>query len=359
MYVTPIRLLHVRVTSVASQALWTDSSNPSDAFINYPYRWTVTFSVISQAHSDPSTRVPYYYAGLDIAVGDWFSNAVGGAAWQIVSITSANDTTVVVVVEDIDLFNTVSDPSGSASGAPANLIDGFIFQVGDDGLPILAPLVPLVITPQWQTDVISRFLFRNMTEKYYKVHQVSHGFTTGQLIKLTSAGTYALASAITDTVIGIVRDSAIPSADYFTYRPIGQVINNISPTLPGNPGDLIYLNPSVPGGYTNVAPASALQQPIYIRLETSSKGILLSRGSVLVGPQSPTTGVVYTLQYLNGVMSWVTTTGAVMGVSPSSLVFPNTPVGQSSTLSLTISNTGNAPLVISSITPSGDFTDNP
>ena len=276
MIITPIRLLQVHVTNVVAEATWTDSSNPSDPFINYPYKWTVTLSVNAQPHSDPSTTTPYFYTGTDIVVGDWFSNAVGGAAWQIVSITSATASTVVVVVQDIDLLNTVSDPTQSGSGGPPSLIQGFIFQIGEDGLPLLSPVPPLVITSQWQTDIIGRFRYRNMTQNHYEVIQIGNTFTSGQLISLTSDGTYVLATSIA-TAIGVVRDVTVPETGYFTYRPIGPIIKNISPALPGSPGSLIYLDPTTPGGYTATIP-SGIQQPIFIQI-TTSIGILLSRNT--------------------------------------------------------------------------------
>jgi hypothetical protein len=455
MIIAPIRLLQVTVTNVIQTAVWADSSNPSDPFLNYPYKWTVTLSVVAQPHSDPSTNTPYYYTGTDIVVGDWFSNAVGGAAWEIISITSATAGRVIAVVQDIDLLNTVSDPSGSAAGGPANLIEGFVFQIGEDGLPILAPITPLVITPQYQTDLISRFRSRNMIQNHYEVIQPGNTFTTGQLIALTSAGTYVLASSIT-SAIGVIRDVAVPETGYFTYRPIGPVIKNISPALPGSPGSLIYLDPTTPGSYTVTAPPG-VQQPIFIQLETSSTGILLSRnmaradqpativlgaavtlsaathhkqilvctigttislptpwpgqfsiigdgftcdvlnlsttavtfdnnmigttsippgtlarivatayqttvfvstgGASLAGPTSPVSGQIYTLQYLDGVISWVTAAAPILALSANSLTFPPTQVGSTAQVVLTITNNGSAPLIINDVTTTGAFTE--
>ena len=152
---TPSRMLRVNVTSVAPQARWPADSS---TYANYPYRWTVVLNVTPQTHSSPLTRLPYGYDGNDIVIGDWLSNTLGGFAWQIISITTASSNSVTRVIEDVNQYNTYADPNSTGDGAPPALVNGFVFVENPDGFPILFPITANVLVPQWQTDVMARFL---------------------------------------------------------------------------------------------------------------------------------------------------------------------------------------------------------
>ena len=155
MAATPTRLLRVNVASVAPQANWPTDGSP---YANYPYRWTVVLDVMSQLHSSPLTRAPYVYNGDDILVGDWLSNSLGGFVWQINSIVTHSANRVTCVVEDIKQFNTYADPTSSGDGSPPALVNGFVFVTTGHGYPILTPMTPEVLIPQWETEILSRFL---------------------------------------------------------------------------------------------------------------------------------------------------------------------------------------------------------
>lgn len=148
-------LLQVSVTAVSIYAYW---PNPSDGsqFANKAWQWTVTFAVNPQHVSDAS--LGHAYTGLNIVVGDWFSDQVGGRAWIIRSIASgATTSSVTCVLEDVKQYNTYSDPSTGGNGAPANNASGFVFSLDESGQPILAPVPVNVLTSQWQSDLMGRF----------------------------------------------------------------------------------------------------------------------------------------------------------------------------------------------------------
>lgn len=281
--IIPPRLLPVNVSSISNYATWSvmDSSDP---WVGYPYEWTIVLSVTPQQHSYPLSQTPYYYNGLDISVGDWYSDLASGKAVKIISITSQTTSAATVVVQDVERYNTFTDPSGSGAGIGSTGA-GYIFQLGDDALPILTPMSTLATTLNsnlaWQLDQVSRFRYRNMLESYYNVYQAGNSFTVGQVLYLQSSGTYSVVAAGSVNIknaVGVVSSVGVTGPNYFTIRPIGKVINNVSPTLPGNPGDLIYLSNT---GFTNVAP-TIWARPVYLNLG-SNTGILLQTGVDVVG----------------------------------------------------------------------------
>jgi hypothetical protein len=147
-------LLEIFVSSVDTFANWVSDSS---AWAGYPYQWTVVMTVLPQQTSIPDTTTPYYYTGTDITVGMWMSNAVGGLAWIIRSITSQDTSNITCVVEDVAQYDTYADPTQSGTGLPSSSISGFIFALDAAGQPILGPVIPDIISPQWQTDIMARF----------------------------------------------------------------------------------------------------------------------------------------------------------------------------------------------------------
>lgn len=281
--IIPPRLLPVSVTSITNYQLWT-TNDSGDPWVNYPYQWTIVLTVTPQEHSYPLSQTPYYYNGLDISVGDWFSDLASGKAVKIISISSQTASSATMVVEDTERYNTFTDPTGQGLGI-GSTGSGYIFQLGDDALPILTPMSTLSTTLNqnlaWQLDQVSRFRYRNMLSTYYSVYQAGNSFSVGQSIYLQSSGTYSIVpydSATVKNMVGVVSGTNVPGPGYFTFRPIGKVVRDVSPTLPGNPGDLIYLNTS---GFTNVAP-TVWARPVYLNLGNSD-GILLQTGVDLSG----------------------------------------------------------------------------
>lgn len=279
MSIIPPRLLQVEISDVQPVEYWSVDDGSSDPWIGAPYRFNVTFDVSGQPHGSHLTRVPFIYGGGDVQVGDWISDLASGQALKIIEFVSQSESTIVAVAEDVDRFNTFTDYTGSGFGG-VNTGLGFVFQLGDDGLPILTPMTYLNSAVRnnvaWQLDQISRFRYRNYLRSAYPVHQGGHDFVVGDLVRLESDGDYvrATASDKAGSIVGSVSAVGIPGPEWFNYRPVGRVVENIDPVLPGNPGDLLYVGST--GALTLTKP-SAWAKPVYIRLETGTKGIFLDR----------------------------------------------------------------------------------
>ena len=282
MTIKPVKLLKINMTNKGKFADWIADDGTSDPYLNHTYQWTVDLSVDPQYHGSPYTRTPYQYDGFDILIGDWIVTSSDSMAVRVVSINTTTQTGSYVrcVVEDVDRYNIFIDPASSGVGI-GNDGYGYIFQLGDDGIPLLSPVAPGTLATEFQINLTSRFHHRNLLRKYYRVNQANHSMSIEDMICLNSNSTYSKADAssvLTANIVGIVKEvytySSNHSLDWFAYEPVGDIILNINPSLPGNPGDIIYLAEG--GGYTATKPIK-VAKPIYIRLESGSKGIKLNR----------------------------------------------------------------------------------
>ena len=305
MYILPPRLLQITVTSSVILSTWTETDTTNNKWINQPYEWTITFSVTTQKHSCPITRVAYQYNGQDIQVGDWVSTSVGGAVFQIINIQSASVDTVVANVCDIDRLSLMLDKTARGNIKPTVSI-GYCFQLNDQGQPILLGTSTNYMPNNWQSDIQSRFAYRNESIQNIFVTQTGHSFKPGDIISpdLNNVGKYILASAENElSAIGTVKDIGIPSTKNFTFRPFGKIMYNISPPFPGNYGDIYYLDPANPGKLTTKKPANH-SKPIYIQIDTTT-GIVLDDNT----PDDP---IKYHITDINdGQTSFVLPTGTL------------------------------------------------
>jgi hypothetical protein len=154
--IAPPILLKVYVSNVAATTSW---PNDGSTYAGYPFEWRVTLSVTAQSTSYPASSTPYYYNGTNVVSGMWLSNAVGGGAWQILSISSSTPTAITCIISDVNQYNTYNDPTGTGSGGPSSLVSGFIFSLNSANVPVLSSVTPTVLTSQWQTDMIARFAY--------------------------------------------------------------------------------------------------------------------------------------------------------------------------------------------------------
>ena len=270
--------LFTHVRSITDHASWSDPLNPSDPWNGYPYQWDISVSVQSQTHSDPYTPRPYAYNGLDVTIGDWLVFGEQGLAVEIISISSQDDYSLTMTVEDVALHNILNDPGQSGNGigtvSAANEFDCLIINLNSEGVPIFASIPDYSVPINLVADITNRFQFRNYIQDFIPATQPGHAFSVGDVIYLDADGTYhsSIASTARSTQsIGTVSSIDQPSVGDFTYRPIGRYVRNL-PTLPGLPGDLIYISGTVPGGFTDVPPAP-YAIPVYIKIDDNS-GIL-------------------------------------------------------------------------------------
>lgn len=311
-----------------------------------PVRFKLEGSITQQNHGSFSTPRPYIYNAFDINVGDWYVEISTGKALQITAIDwgVSNTEFISCTIEDIDRWEQFSDQNGvAATGAP-----GFIVSLDDNGIPVFTDLIvyQAEIYPNvgFVEDVVGRFRQRNLLSNSVRVYQPGHGFTPGDVIVLQNTGEFVLANANTadaERTIGTVTAIGIPGVNWFNYEPKGKLEQNLPMLLPGDPGDIVWVDPDVPGKLTNVKPAS-LAIPVYIKIGDYI-GVKLYQGPI--GPVNkfnsttdPTpnddalSGYSVGSQWINLItgIAWIlvdATPGAAMWSETSSITGPTGPVG--------------------------------
>lgn len=252
---------------------------PAPQYVTY----TLEGTIVQQDHSSFSTPQLYIYNGYDIKVGDWYIEAATGKALVITAIdtVATNAGYLKCTIEDQDRFEQFNAPDGiSATGT-----DGFIVSLDDNGLPLFNNLTlyqsVVQADPGFIEEMLSRFRYRNIKGNSVRVNQPGHTFVEGDSIVLENTGSFVLADASkidAERVIGRVTLIGIPGINWFNYEPRGTWENDITPSLPGQPGDLIYIDPFDPGKLTAIRPSS-LAIPIYIKINATT-GIKVFDGTV-------------------------------------------------------------------------------
>ena len=313
------------VTSITPTAYWTESDGVGDPYIGQAYQWSV--SMIIQPQTIGNYQLNYQYSEANIQAGQWLimTSNLPSTALEIISVTSASGGTATIVVEDVDRYNLMlTGASGINPVSESGTYDALIFALGDDGLAVFADVTPSTIPVTVTEEVQSRLRYRNYLQNNYSAYQAGNTFAVGDELMLNSDGTYSLATASGAgalNVVGQVVDINIPGAGYFTYQPVGRVINNISPNLPGNPGSIIYADPANPGQLTATPPTTGVAVPLYIQINTTT-GIQLTGEDLgaldnLNANAAPTSSADSTLGYSWGSM-WVdrATSQAYINVDP-------------------------------------------
>lgn len=311
-----------------------------------PVTFTLEGTITQQDHGSFSTPQLYIYNGLDVRVGDWYIEAATGKALRITNIDvgTTDETYLKCTIEDVDRWEQFSDPNGvAATGA-----SGFIVSLSENGLPMFHDLIiyQTEVSPNigFIEDMISRFRSRNLVTTRVRVNQPGHTFLLGDSLILRSDGDFELADASTvaaERIIGTVTDVGIPGVNWFNYEPRGRLEYNISPSLPGVTGDLIWLDPANPGKLTAAKPNS-LAIPIYIKIDNTT-GVKLLQGPI--GPydnfdavtnpavsDDSTQGYGYGSKWINTALAiaWILvdpTPGAAIWQRISDLPGPTGPVG--------------------------------
>ena len=276
---TPTKLMTVSITDMVDHATWP----LDDGWQDYPYQWSCTLVVSTMFHSSKFTRLPYYYNGEDIKVGDCIVTAGQGRILKIVEILPTPTADEVdCILEDYNRENILQDDTQSGSGGiPSG--DGWLFEVRD-GVPIIHPIPDALlgsIPSYFASDILARFL-NNKTDKELYVDQVAHGFSVGDSLYLDSTGYHkATADDINKgRVIGVVTQTGVPGPDRFRMKPIGGVpVEGI--TMPsGDAGTIVYL--AADGSLTTARPASGVIVPLYVKLTATSGLYIVGQN---VGPK--------------------------------------------------------------------------
>lgn len=282
--ITPPLLLTGYVQTLDSVAQWA-YTDPNGNEVDLTYQWNLYMTINVYQHIGnqevPGTTNPGVYTFKDVKVGDWIASGSGGLAVQIIAIDSNSTTTDVLycTVEDIDRYNTFYNSNYDGS-VPAGGASGVVFRLGpDDGLPSVEGLPDgFMGTIGFQTDLLSRFTYRNKTN-YVQINQSGHNFQIGDIIRINSSNQYekSIADKNVGLTIGIVTEVSIPTVDWFMFKPLGTVLNNVAPALTGSPGTLYYIDPTTAGTLTSIKPAF-FARPVYMRLNNNTTALLLQSG---------------------------------------------------------------------------------
>ena len=126
-------------TSVASTY-----SNGSSVWDGSPFSFNVTLTITPQLNSSQDTTpTAYEWNGNDVSVGMWFGQP-SGATYKIVSISAQNSTSVTCVIEDVDLYVLLIDNTQAGNNYPEETNNSLIFEVSDDGLPVITPTASIL-----------------------------------------------------------------------------------------------------------------------------------------------------------------------------------------------------------------------
>lgn len=275
MSIYPTKNLYATVVSSYDYEQWFDSANP-DMWEGTTYKWAVKLNVTPQTHSADFTRVPFNYNAEDIEVGNWVGDG-GGRALKIVEIQNSTDTIIDLIVEDVDRFNLFNDPNITGFGGIATPFV-VVFDMNDKGLPDLLAIPGGYFNVESISALNSRFESRDYLTNYVRVYQTNNGFSLGDFIRVDpdNAGRYELcASNEINLAIGIVDSVNTPGTDWFTFRPLTEILENVQPPLVGAYGDIFYMDPDNPGKVTSTKPATNAK-PVYIRLENEHRAVRLN-----------------------------------------------------------------------------------
>jgi len=268
----PAKVLSINVTNISNHARWTENDGKGDKWWSGGstpkyYQWELTGTVSAQAHGSHLTRKDFEYNGLDVQVGDWIAGATTGKCLKIVSVTSKTSSTVTFVAEDWLRYNTFRDSGGNGVFGTGQAV---IFQINENGHPMLDPIPVSITTTDFYQNINSRFQYLN-PQMHYVLDQTSHGFSSGDVISITASGFAKTTSASASKTIGTVTNGG-PGTNQFMLRPNTRIVDTI-PAIPGSIGDFIYTDNSSAGGLTTNSSSGKIQfLKVAEAIETSITG---------------------------------------------------------------------------------------
>ena len=272
----PAKVLTIDVTQINNHARWTQNDGAGDKWWSGGsspkyYRWEITGTVTAQAHGSHLTRKDFEYNGLDIQVGDWIAGATTGTCLRIISISAKTATTVTMVVEDWLRYNTFRSSIGNGIFNTGPCV---VFQLNENGHPMLDPVPTSITSGDFYLNINSRFQYLN-PQMHYVLDQTAHGFSAGDVISVTGSGFVKTTSATANKVIGTCTNPG-PGVDQFMIRPNTRIIDFL-PAIPGNVSDFIYTHATTAGALTTSDTSGRIQfLKIANSIESSVTGTVLN-----------------------------------------------------------------------------------
>ena len=306
----PAKVISVNVTAQSTDALWSHDDGLGDLWWSggsqpKAYRWELTMTITPVAHGSHLTRTPKVFNGFDIVVGDYIAGATDGRALQIVSIISKTATSVVCKAEDRLRYNTFR----SSTGAGIFTVPGgaVVFQINENGHPMIDPLPTGIVSSDFYANVNSRFQYLN-PQMNYMLDQTAHGFEAGDVVAIDhNTNVFELADAANiERLVGTVTHAG-PGPNKFLVRPANGIVDFV-PGLPGNPGDFVYPKTDNSGDLTLTDTGVA----IFLKLTNAIPSV--SRGTVTNG----TSSAADKLEINETDVLFTTNTGGVVSITDAS-----------------------------------------
>ena len=239
---------------------WSLGSNPR----GYQYEITITLS--EQNHGSNLTRVPYKYNGMDVKVGDWLGYTDDGTVLKIVSVTSKNNTSVTVIAEDYQRYNTFKSSSGNPLGSGTSVV---IFECQESGLAQLDPL-PTGPGSKFINNVNSRFIRQNIRDNF-ELYVENNSFTKGDILAAYNGNLIVSNSTQTATnMVGIVTMDG-PGPDYVSVEPKTKFVDYDLSIPTGNVGQSIFVTTN---GKLTTGVANATSVAAYIIVQEAQPTVL-------------------------------------------------------------------------------------
>ena len=306
----PAKVIPVTVSAKITDANWEYDDGLGDLWWSggsqpKAYRWELTMTVTTVNHGSHLTRTPKKFDGFDIVVGDYIAGATDGRALQIVSVTSKTATTCVCLVEDRLRYNTFRSSAGNGIfTVPGNAV---IFQINENGHPMIDPLPVGIVSSDFYANVNSRFQYLN-PQMNYMLDQTAHGFESGDVVAIDhNTNVFELADAANiERLVGTVTHAG-PGPNKFLVRPANGIVDFV-PGLPGNPGDFVYPKTDNSGDLTLTDTGVA----IFLKLTNAIPSV--SRGTVTNG----TSSAADKLEINETDVLFTTNTGGVVSITDAS-----------------------------------------
>ena len=275
----PAKVLPCTVTSSTSVKQWEHDDGQGDPWWSggsnpKSYRWEITMTVTTVQHGSHLTRTSRQFNGYDVVVGDFIAGATDGKALQIVSISAKTAFTVTCQVEDRLRYNTFRSSSGAGMfNVPGPAV---VFQINENGDPMIDPLPTGVVSGDFYANVNSRFKYLNPADNFL-LSKTAHGFEEGDVICMNeTTGIFEVATADNiSKLVGTVTHPG-PGPNNFLLRPANGVIDFV-PGLPGAVGDFVY--PAVDGS----GDLTTTDTGVAIFLKIADAIPSVARGSVING----------------------------------------------------------------------------
>ena len=256
--ITPPLILFGQISGITQKDLYEISDDTG--LLGKPTTYTITVNNIrTQLLGDESLRngEEAFYNGFDIKVGDFVAQVSGAGTgrkiYRIKSITSKLSTSIVCVIEDVDMI--VARTIVSKDNLPDNGQDVLIFEVNGQNQPILygarVENSDSEIPAGVYSSIITYFNTYNPLFNRRFFQDPAPNITLSDNVTINSSGQWTRATS-GDTILGQVSSISSDPRTFYV-RPNTKIIDNFEypqGLTGGSVGDIWYSDPDVNGGYT-------------------------------------------------------------------------------------------------------------